>query len=461
MYEELPVPYGLVRYGVAPDHPEVKVRCVRATQRRKLTLQNCIHKFEETAMDPRFHFYGNAQIGAVDRTGFVPPEPDDDHFPTTQHAAQIPLDFLQRSYHAVLFAYGAAQDRPLGIAGEDLEGVHSARSFVHLYNGHPYAHLPTLDLSQVRRATIIGHGNVALDCARTLLAPVDELRKTDTPEPVLGMLAKSAIERVDVVGRRGPLQVSFTTKELRELVKLPNARMESIESSLLDEASSKLTDLQGARMKKRLLDLMRPQKDLNSDAERVWSLGFLRSPVEINARADDPKTVGSMKWAVNELQESSDDPLEAKAVATNETISTDADLVLKSVGYRSVGIEGLPFDERRGIVRNLEGRVVDANGSQMPGLYASGWLARGPTGVIATTMQDAYLTADLIAQDLATMELPEIDTARPEDIARGRRLVSWTDWQAIDNEEVRRGRELGKPREKITRIEDMLALLDR
>ncbi|KAK9899639.1 nucleotide-binding domain-containing protein [Cystobasidium minutum MCA 4210] len=485
MFEELPVPFGLVRYGVAPDHPEVK---------------NCIHKFEETAEDKRFRYFGNVRIG-------TPLEPEPKQYDTgavrasVHHALSLPLSFLKPYYDAILFTYGASYDRSLGpgVRNDDAPNLlHtlSARSFVHWYNGHPHSPFhqqgKEMGLDALTNATIIGQGNVALDCARILLSgreppTINRLKKTDTPESVLEALSRSTIKHVDVVGRRGPLQFAGTTKELRELVNLDPKHaqfiMSSDDAALVKEASQTLESFtsqggktESARMKKRLLQLMQKAKADEKFAKgdtKTWSLSFCKSPVAIEG-SEENGTAGPVKSvtfeqndllpASNAVLPSNDlvDPTSFVARGTGLTVSRPTDLLLKSVGYRSGGIEGLPFDQRRGVVKNVEGRVQDDSGDIIPGLYVSGWLARGPNGVIATTMYDAFQTAETIITDAAaassTKSLP--DLPRLPDAGFGnKQVVSWSDWKAIDAEERRRGKALGKEREKFVRVDDMLKVV--
>ncbi|GJN91786.1 hypothetical protein Rhopal_004809-T1 [Rhodotorula paludigena] len=466
LFELLPTPFGLARFGVAPDHPEVK---------------NCEHKFEETARDPRFRFFGNVQV-----CGTASPDATPSSVPNTHPsalAASIPLDTLHEHYDAVLLTYGASLDRPLGIPGEDtLLNVLSARTFVNWYNGHPYHSsllAPVLDLSKLDHATIIGQGNVALDVARILLKDVDALREYDVPEHVLAELSRSRVKRVDVVGRRGPLQLAATTKELREMLALPGVAFET-DQELLAQAVADVDahpKMEGARGKKRAMGLLKGgSKTPLAGADRSWSLEFLKSPVELLPSADasaeppsplegitSPQSIGAVRYVQNELvpSSSSSDPSSYSARATASTSLSPTSVLFKSVGYRSIGLPGLPFDARRGIVLNDQGRVVTPAGERVAGLYTSGWLARGPTGVIATTMFDAFATADLVAADLAAQGGQE--EARgdvPIEKLRGdRRVVSWEDWEVLDRIERERGRVKGKLREKITSIEEMLNLL--
>ena len=324
---------------------------------------------------------------------------------TTKHALSIPLAFLRPYYHSILFTYGASFDRSLGPAvandgSESLVNVLSARSFVHWYNGHPHSpfHLgeQALDLSKLYRADIIGQGNVALDCARILLsgahAPtIDRLAKTDTPESVLAELSRSNIQKIDIVGRRGPLQFAGTTKEMRELITLDPTNacftMSAEDRALVDTAVEELEtytseggQMENARMKKRLLGLMQQAKtssspSMHGQGQKEWSLSFCKSPVALeaqNGQSEGP--LKSIKYELNDLVSASTstlpsnglvDPAACVARGTGQTVRQETDFLLKSVGYRSIGIEGLPFDARKGIVRNQLGRVQNINREQV------------------------------------------------------------------------------------------------
>ncbi|KAK4058190.1 NADPH-adrenodoxin reductase [Microbotryomycetes sp. JL221] len=469
MFELLPTPFGLARFGVAPDHPEVK---------------NCQHKFEETAQDERVRFFGNVQIGS----DIVP------NLERSQHAVQIDIETLRQHYDATLLTYGASLDRQLNIPGETtLSNVLSARTFVNWYNGHPYHSSllsPLIDLKQLKHVTVVGQGNVALDVARILLKPTNELTQFDVPEPVLEQLTSSRVERVDIVGRRGPLQLACTTKEVREMMNLANVGFET-DNTLLQQAIdwvSNYPTMQGHRAKKRLIGLLQQGSKSNiNNSQKSWSFQFLKSPIELlsNEQGQAPTpvdmltspldSVGQIKWDLNEFvvpRESStttttiqdivaNDPNLLQVKPTGQQTITSTDLVLKSVGYRSIGLPGLPFDDKRGIISNNQGRVVNEQGQMIPGLYTCGWLARGPTGVIATTMFDSFSTADLIHQDLLSNLNQQI--IKPElnlkEITKNKQIVNWKDWQRIDQEEKRRGQIKNKLREKMTDVGDMLKFL--
>ncbi|KAI9783771.1 MAG: NADPH-adrenodoxin reductase [Geoglossum umbratile] len=450
MYEYLPVPYGLVRFGVAPDHPEVK---------------NCQEKFAEVASSPRFSFIGNIAIGT-----------------------DIPLASLRPHYDSLLLAYGASKDRQLNIPGEvTLEGIHSARAFVGWYNGLPEYRDLTPGLEAADEAVVIGQGNVAMDVARILLTDVDTLRRTDITEYALETLAKSRIKRVHVVGRRGPLQAAFTIKEARELMNLPSVAFDPpIPSSHLPADLSILP-----RAPKRLMQvLQKGSATLPSSTTKSWSLEFLLSPTRFLSSPQSPTHLSAVEFSETRLEGTGPFDHSAKAIPLDppKTISLPASIAFRSIGYISTPIPGLsdlniPFDTARGLIPNKSGRVlnpVDAPPSQaapyLPGVYCAGWVARGPTGVIASTMNDAFATADLIAQDWAGNAMFLNGSAggngstglgwegvRREVEAEGKagRRVDWEEWRIIDRKEVERGRERGKEREKFGRVEEMLRVLGR
>ncbi|KAI1896693.1 hypothetical protein AGOR_G00097390 [Albula goreensis] len=416
IYERLPIPFGLVRFGVAPDHPEVK---------------NVINTFTQTAQHKRCSFYGNVRVGK-----------------------DVSVKELQQAYHAVVLSYGAEGNRRLGIPGEDLTGVYPAKDFVGWYNGLPSNKDLKPDLSS-ETAVILGQGNVALDVARILLSPLDILKKTDITQSSLDALAASKVRRVLIVGRRGPLQVACTIKELREMVNLPGTRpdMEAREFQGIAEA---LKDL--PRPRKRLTELMIKTAQQNPAAEgaapRQWGFRFLRSPVEVLPTSDLRKAAG-IRLAINQLEGSGE---HARAVATGEVEDIECGMVINSIGYRSLPIDpAVPFDPHRAIIPNMMGRVPQA-----AGLYCSGWVKRGPTGVIATTMTDSFDTARSLIQDMETGAL-EISAVKPGSQAiaplllkRGVRPVSFSAWEKIDAEEMKRGKSVGKPREKLLDVEEML-----
>uniref|UniRef100_A0A8C9G4C9 NADPH:adrenodoxin oxidoreductase, mitochondrial n=1 Tax=Pavo cristatus TaxID=9049 RepID=A0A8C9G4C9_PAVCR len=424
IYEKLPVPFGLVRFGVAPDHPEVK---------------NVINTFTHTARSDRCAYYGNVTVGR-----------------------DVTVGELQQAYHAVVLSYGAEDNRVLGIPGENLSGVYSARAFVGWYNGLPENRDLKPDLS-CETALILGHGNVALDIARILLSPLDFLRKTDITDCSLAALACSKVKRVWLAGRRGPLQVAFTIKELREMINLPGTQ------PVLNPAD--FTGLENAvkeapRPRKRLTELMiktaleKPREKAvmaQAAVPRQWGLKFQRSPQEVLPTPDGMRVRG-VRMALTRLEGSGDS---AKAVPTGDMEELECGLVLSSIGYRSLPLDpAVPFDTQRGIIPNNLGRVVG-----VPGLYCSGWVKRGPVGVIITTMNDSFDTAQSVLEDLQGGVL-DVSVSREGFGAvgsilrsRGIRPVSFSEWEKIDAAEVARGKAAGKPREKMVDPQEMLRLI--
>ncbi|KAM9837265.1 NADPH:adrenodoxin oxidoreductase, mitochondrial [Aulostomus maculatus] len=421
IYERLPVPFGLVRFGVAPDHPEVK---------------NVINTFTQTAKQARCRFYGNVNVGK-----------------------DVSVEELQRAYHAVILSYGAEANRSMGVPGEDLAGVYSAKDFVGWYNGLPSCQQLSPDLS-CETAVILGQGNVALDVARLLLSPIDTLKKTDITQPALAALAESRVRRVLIVGRRGPMQVACTIKELREMVNLPDAKPEMLAADFEGVAEA-LGDL--PRPRKRLTELMlktalelpgEKEQERRKKASRVWGFRFFRSPAEVLSDPNHSRATG-IRLAVNKLEGSGE---AARAALTGEVEDVTCGLVISSIGYKSLPIDpSVPFDSSKAIVPNNMGRVLHA-----AGLYCSGWLKTGPTGVIATTMNNSFDTARSIMEDMESGAL-DVSAAKPgaQSIStllesRGVKPVTFCDWEKIDGVETRRGEVSGKPREKLLTVEEML-----
>ncbi|KAI1826006.1 hypothetical protein F4861DRAFT_530100 [Xylaria intraflava] len=442
MFEALPVPFGLVRFGVAPDHPEVK---------------NCQDKFEEVASSPDFTFIGNVAIG--NQGG---------HF----QGCSIPLASMMHHYDAVVFAYGASKDKRLGVSNEsELRGIHSAREFVGWYNGLPeYANLAP-DLTQGEDAVIIGQGNVALDVARMMLENVDVLRKSDITESALETLSRSRVKRVHIVGRRGPMQAAFTIKEVRELMKLHGVWFHPIDMSLLPAEISKLP-----RPRRRLMDiLVKGSTARHEDSHKSWSLDFCLSPIGFNGTPDG--RVESTTFERTSLLSPFDPTSSVQGLG--EQLRIPSSLVFRSIGYKSVALPGFSeagilFDDRKGVIQNDGlGRVLKAtpdgvgNGDKrttLPGVYCAGWVKRGPTGVIASTMEDAFSTGDAIAADWSG-GAPFIESEKnhgweglQNEVSKDKcRVIRWDDWKKIDKAERERGLIAGKEREKFTSTDEMLA----
>jgi ferredoxin/flavodoxin---NADP+ reductase len=417
MLERLPTPWGLVRSGVAPDHPKIK---------------SVTRIYEKTAEHPRFRYFGNVELGH-----------------------QVSREELLAHYHAIVYATGAPSDRPLGIPGEDLPGSWPATEFVGWYNGHPDH--PDLDFDLgCERAVVIGNGNVALDVARMLVLADEELAGTDTADHALAALRESAVREVVVVGRRGPAQAAFTNPELRELGELAEADV-VVDGEELDRGLAVEDTRAGATARKNVEILRDYAARAPRTGRRRIVLRFLLSPVEIIAGADG--RVAGVRVVRNELLAEPDGSLRARAGEQSETIP--AGLVLRAIGYRGLALPGVPFDERRAVIRNEGGRVLGEDGRVLPGEYTVGWIKRGPTGIIGTNKKDAQETVDAIFEDLAAGRLhdpPAPDPAELQETLRARQpdLVSYAGWTEIDRHERERGESEGRPRVKLTRIEEML-----
>ncbi|KAE9992302.1 hypothetical protein EG327_009467 [Venturia inaequalis] len=442
MYERLPIPFGLVRYGVAPDHPEVK---------------NCQERFEEVAALPNFNFIGNINVGV-----------------------DIALKDMKPHYDAILFAYGASKDRELGIPGEDLEGVMSARAFVGWYNGLPeYSHSKP-NLERGDEAVVIGQGNVALDVARILLSDVDRLRKTDMPEYALELLSRSKITKVHAVGRRGPMQAAFTIKEVRELINLPGVNFSPISKELFPADLKALP-----RPRERLAELLLKDRPANPTAHKTFSLDFLLSPTNFNASTSNSTALDSIDFHQNAYVDPSDfsnPKASVQPTSSPQKLTLPTTAAFRSIGYKAEPLPGIsdisvPFDSKRGFITNHLGRIShpspSPSASTMPGLYVAGWAKRGPTGVIASTMEDAFSTADSLLDDIEAGHLMlnceedgGVSTGlgweglRKEAEGRGVITTSWRDWLWIDYLEREEGKKLGKEREKMTSVEEMLGCLE-
>ena len=407
--ERLPTPWGLVRLGVAPDHPELKTAS---------------RVFEKTAAKEGFRFFGNVEVGE-----------------------DVSHDELLRLYDAVVYTVGAQTDRRLGIPGEELPGSWAATEFVAWYNGHPdYQHLE-FDLSS-ERAVVIGNGNVAIDVARILARTEDELAPTDITEQSTAAIVASSITDIVMLGRRGPAQASFTPPELKELGELGGADVVVDAGELvLDPASEASLDSAGARTK-RNLDILRDFASRGSNGKpKQLALRFCISPVQILGEGK----VEAIQVVRNSLVLGDDG--EIKAVPTEEVDVIPCGLVLRSVGYRGVALPGVPFDERRGVIPNGEGRVAGE-----PRVYVAGWIKRGPSGVIGTNKKDAAETCARLLEDAAA-GLLESEGGDLEELLRGRGLdfVEYAGWLAIDEHERSLGAPRGRPRVKLTSWDELLA----
>jgi ferredoxin/flavodoxin---NADP+ reductase len=416
MIERLPTPWGLVRLGVAPDHPKLK---------------SVSRAFERIAMKPGFRFLGNVEVGR-----------------DLSHAD------LERLYDAVIYAVGSQTDRRLGIPGEELPGSWSATEFVAWYNGHPDFQDLSFDLN-VDRAVVIGNGNVALDVARMLALTPEELAPTDTTDPAITAIGESTIHEILVVGRRGPAQASWTTQELKEMGELAGADV-VVDSAELEFGSADEHDTNTRRN----LEVLREFAE-RQPTEKPVTVRFLffRSPVAIYGE----EKVEEIELVRNRLEEQ-DGRLVAVPTDDRETIECGA--VFRSVGYHGVGLPDLPFDERRGTIRNDRGRVLDDGGELLPQVYCAGWIKRGPTGIIGTNKKDATETVALLLEDVEQGRVAHGDEVTAEAVEallseRGIRAVLYPGWTSIDELERAAGEKLGRPRVKLRTWDELLEAAER
>lgn len=414
--DRLPAPYGLVRYGVAPDH--VKMKSVIRV------LQKPFERLRPEGVDPAdVEFLGGVRVG---------------------HGG-IPLDVLREHFHAVVHATGSSVDRDLGVPGEELAGSLGSGSFVSWYSGHPdHSGLtPRLDHPGV---AVVGAGNVALDVARVLARSADEMAETDVPDHVLDVLRSSAVRDVHVLIRRGLQHVRFTPAELRQIGELAHADLVVHDDGQLAAGVPEPDD---KRQKQNLAMLHRWAGATPEGRPRRVHLHFLRSPVRVLG------TDGRVSGVVVERNTVDDS---GRVVGTGEQETIDVGLVVRAIGYDAEPIAGLPFDARTGTVPNEGGRVV-RDGVAVPGAYVTGWIKRGPTGVIGTNKGDATETVAAVLADLPHLPAPahpEPEALRAALAAHGVHPVDWTAWLRLDAEEIRRGGLRGAERVKVSHLADML-----
>jgi ferredoxin/flavodoxin---NADP+ reductase len=398
LLDRLPTPFGLVRAGVAPDHPKIK---------------SVTKAFDKTARNERFRFLGGVELGK-----------------------DVTREELLRRYHAVLYCIGTATDRKLGIPGEDLVGSYPATEFVGWYNGHPDFCDHEYDLQRAVRIAVIGNGNVAMDVARMIALDHDELRATDVADHALDVLGHAAPQEILVIGRRGPVQAAFTTPELREMGELARADV------AVDLEGTDLTVPEDAHKTTRdnvalLQDYAGRERTGKPTTVRFQ---FLRSPVELVG--DDDGRVRAIRLERNAL-------VDGRARGTGEVEEVPVDLVFRSIGYTGFPTDTIPFDEDRGLIRNEGGRVVGDDGAPLVGEYVSGWIKRGPSGVIGTNKKDSQDTVNRLVEDAREGRL--LDPAEGP-LETG---IPWQGWQAIDAAETSAGEPQGRPRVKLTRWEQL------
>ncbi|MBI2216549.1 MAG: FAD-dependent oxidoreductase [Candidatus Rokubacteria bacterium] len=426
LYDRLPTPFGLVRGGVAPDHQ--KIKAVTAS-------------FDKVAAHPRLRFFGNVEIGR-----------------------ELSVEDLRRHYHQVVYCTGAQTDRRMGIPGEDLVGSHPATEFVAWYNGHPDYRDKPFDLS-VERVAVIGVGNVAVDVARILCRTADELLQTDIADHALEALRKSRIREVYLIGRRGPAQAAFTNPEIKELGELADAEITVPgDEAELDPVSRESLEKTHDRATMKKVDIIKSYAGRPATGKsRRLVLRFLMSPVEI--LGDPTGHVSAIKLVRNVLYATPSGAVQAKATDQMEILPVG--LVFRSVGYRGVPVPGVPFHDAWGVILNDTGRVLDPETKQpITGEYTAGWIKRGPSGVIGTNKPDAAETVQCMLEDVAEGRVRPAPAPSREAVERlvterQPRFFSYADWLRLNEIEVSKGGPAGRPRIKLTSVEDMLGAVGR
>ncbi|MBX9642420.1 MAG: FAD-dependent oxidoreductase [Mycobacteriaceae bacterium] len=410
MLEMLPTPWGLVRSGVAPDHPKIK---------------SISKQFEKTATDPRFRFFGNVVVG--------------EHVHTQE---------LAERYDAVVYAVGAQSDKPLNIPGEHLPGSISAVDFVGWYNAHPHFEDKTPNLSGAR-ALVVGNGNVAIDVARILVTDPDVLALTDIADHALESLRPRGVEEVVIIGRRGPLQTAFTTLELRELGELEGVDV-IVDPAQFESITDEDAEAAGKTTKQNIKVLRGYAQREPRPGHRRIVFRFLTSPIEI--KGED--RVEHIVLGRNELVTDESGWVSAKDTGEREELPVQ--LVVRSVGYRGVPTPGLPFDEKRGTIPNTGGRVEGSRNE-----YVVGWIKRGPTGVIGTNKSDSQETVDTLIADLADASLADFPDDHADQLSawlteRQPKVITSKHWEVIDRFERSAGEPHGRPRVKLPNLARLL-----
>jgi ferredoxin--NADP+ reductase len=397
LFERLPTPWGLVRSGVAPDHPKIKT---------------VAKVFEKIAGDPNFRLFGNVELGR-----------------------DISIEQLKENYDAVILATGSSVGRKLGIPGEELAGSLSAADFVPWYNGHPDYVNVTVPLNG-KNAIVIGAGNVAMDCGRMLALDPKELDSTDTADHALAALYESAIRNVTIVGRRGPEHAAFTSPEIRELPKLENTDVLIVQTEIESAKERVAEELEeNKELRNNLEALLEVSQSELKNHERKLAINFLLTPLEIIGN----KKVEAIRFARNEV-------INDKVTATTEIIEMPCDLVISAIGYQVLQIPGVEI---------ANGKVVNENGFVADNLYVVGWAKRGPSGVIGTNKSDSSDVVKLLLAKLPSAAKENSDIAK---IITNHQVITQPAWQKINQAEIEQGEVVGKPRRKLTEWSDLLSL---
>jgi ferredoxin--NADP+ reductase len=412
-FDRLPTPYGLLRGGVAPDHQRMK---------------SVSAYYDRVASNPAFTFFGNVAVGR-----------------------DITIEELKKYYDAIILSYGAETDKALNIPGEQLNGSYAATEFVGWYNGHPDYQAHSFDLSQ-KTAVIIGQGNVAVDVTRILAKTPQELSSSDITAHALSALSESKIEDIYLVGRRGPVQAAFTQLEIEELGKLEACDIVVDPKDLvLSEACEAELALSTKAQKNYEVLKEFSHRPLTGKPKRIHVM-FYRTPMSLIGK----ERLESIELGINTLEGEAG---AQRAVLTDDRHVLDAGLVFRSVGYKGRPLPGAPFDEKKAVVPNVKGQVINDEGLPVPGLFVAGWIKRGPSGVLGTNKGDSAETvATLIEQlpQLSPCPIPNSDSVRA--VLKSVSVVEFNDWKKIDEYEKQQGQAVGKPREKVRFVKDMLSI---
>lgn len=426
VFDRLPMPYGLVRGGVAPDHQKIK---------------NVIRVYKKIAADERFRFFGNVKLGR-----------------------DLQVSELTEHYDQIVYAVGNEEARELGIPGEDLEGVCSATEFVYWYNGHPDYRDRQFDLSKARRVAVVGNGNVAMDVCRILIQDPEGLAATDIADYALEVLRNSKIEEVLLLGRRGPAQAAFSPKEIKEVAGLEGVDLvlgpsvmdldpvsrQWLESGAAPKSATKNVDF--------LTGVAEGKAEGGAPAERRVDCRFLVSPVELTGHQG---TLTGVRLQLNRIYAADDGTPRPKG--TDEHVDEEIQMIFKAIGYRGTAIPGVSFREDWGIIPNDEGRVT-SDGEVVPNQYVVGWAKRGPSGLIGTNSPDSKATVEKMVEDLQGATVAGLPDGEANSIcelleSRGVRVVTYADWKKLDSLELQRGEASGQVRSKFTRLDEVLDAL--
>ena len=412
MFEKLPTPFGLLRGGVAPDHQQMK------------TVSK---SYEKIASHESFRFFGNINIGK-----------------------DIDFETIRSHYHSVIVAVGAETDRKMNIPGEDSHGSHTATEFVAWYNGQPSYQNHEFNLSG-KSAIIIGQGNVAVDVTRILAKPIHELEKTDITSNAIHCLKDSQIEDIYMIGRRGPAQSAFTVLELKELGHIDGVHLKIHDDIQLSAADKE--EIEQSSKARKNIEQLQELKELKKEAKKTIHILFYSSPVEI---IEENNAIKKVRFEKNKLEGPAGGQ---KAKPTGEFFELECDLLFRSIGYRGVPFKGLPFDDRKGVIPNVAGQVIGVDNTPVKDTYVTGWIKRGPSGVIGTNRSDSIETVHTCLDNIKDSQLAIDEDIEELLISENIRYVTYDDWKRIDEYEVKEGEKIGKPREKLTSIEKIMAIL--